>query len=208
MFYPKLWSGKSDRSGEVSKREGNVSNCGNRYRWDHWGIPAKTVYKETKRNPKVCRVAACNSFREFNSTEDPCNQGTDWEYLNLKKRDVGCMIEKTSLWSFSFRSCLFHFNWQFVYFIRAKLRDWLFTSVLLYLVQWSYWRNLWSLQSGRLLQGPFVILSKRSGKIVKPFKTYEDLLIFLQDEKSDHRKYGCCHTYPIKNKLFFSYPRI
>ena len=80
--------------------------------------------------------------------------------------------------------------------IELNLRDWLFRSFFLYLVQWSYWRNLWSLQSGRLLRGPFVILSKRGGKIVKPFKTYEDLLIFLQDEKSDHRKYGCCHTYP------------
>ena len=36
-------------------------------------------------------------FREFYCTKDPCDQRTDREYLSLKKRTAGCMIEKISL---------------------------------------------------------------------------------------------------------------
>ena len=94
-------AGKSNWFGELSKRTGTVISHSNRNGWGYWGIPTETVYSKAERGSAIRGVTACNLSWEFYCTKDPCNQRTDREYLNLKKRTAGCMIEKISLWSFS-----------------------------------------------------------------------------------------------------------
>ena len=62
MFYPELWSGESNRTGERSKREGIVCSHGNGYRGDDGRMSAETVYEEAKRNSEVRGDTARNSF--------------------------------------------------------------------------------------------------------------------------------------------------
>ena len=121
MLYPKLWAGKSDWPGKLPQGTGAGERGVNRdRRHDRWAAE-KAVYSEAERISEVCRSSARDHFEEFNSAEDTCNPGTAWEHIILKKRKASCMIEKTNRKSYPLWSSLFHFNWQFVYFIYPQI---------------------------------------------------------------------------------------
>ncbi len=79
MFYPELWTGKSNRLGKLPQGTGDGEHCVNRDRWNDRRDTAETVYREAKGGSTVCGGSAWNAIRDFHSTEDPCHPGTDWD---------------------------------------------------------------------------------------------------------------------------------